>query len=300
MSRVLSYAHGACETPADRAHDRREPAAHGGAASGPRRARRPPPGRSPDLRRARRARRPRRARPAGGGLGRGDRVGIWAPNCAEWVLVQYATARTGAILVNVNPAYRTHELGLRAAPVGLPSCSSAPTRSRRATTRAMVDEVRGDCPDLRRVVVLGSRRLGGAPGRRRPAARRRVGRARGRAGLRRPDQHPVHERHDRLARRARRSPTTTSSTTASSSASCAATPSRDRICDPGALLPLLRHGHGQPRRDLARRLHGRPRAGLRARARRSRRRRGALHGALRRADDVHRRARPTRPSPSST
>src|SRR3954469_25992329 len=44
------------------------------------------------------------------GIGKGDRVGIWAPNCAEWVLVQYATAKIGAILVNVNPAYRTHEL----------------------------------------------------------------------------------------------------------------------------------------------------------------------------------------------
>src|SRR5215470_991497 len=39
-----------------------------------------------------------------------DRVGIWAPNCAEWVLLQYATARIGAILVNINPAYRSHEL----------------------------------------------------------------------------------------------------------------------------------------------------------------------------------------------
>ncbi|MFI7599093.1 AMP-binding protein [Actinoplanes sp. NPDC049681] len=44
------------------------------------------------------------------GIAKGDRVGIWAPNCAEWVIVQYATARIGAILVNVNPAYRTHEL----------------------------------------------------------------------------------------------------------------------------------------------------------------------------------------------
>src|SRR5580704_1342723 len=42
----------------------------------------------------------------------GDRVGIWAPNCAEWVLTQYATAKTGAILVNINPAYRTSELEL--------------------------------------------------------------------------------------------------------------------------------------------------------------------------------------------
>ena len=46
----------------------------------------------------------------GAGIAKGDRVGIWAPNCAEWTLVQYATAKVGAILVNVNPAYRTHEL----------------------------------------------------------------------------------------------------------------------------------------------------------------------------------------------
>ena len=45
------------------------------------------------------------------GIQQGDRVGIWAPNCAEWVLTQYATAKIGAILVNINPAYRTHELG---------------------------------------------------------------------------------------------------------------------------------------------------------------------------------------------
>ena len=44
------------------------------------------------------------------GIAKGERVGIWAPNCAEWVLVQYATARVGAILVNINPAYRSHEL----------------------------------------------------------------------------------------------------------------------------------------------------------------------------------------------
>ena len=40
----------------------------------------------------------------------GDRVGIWAPNCAEWTLTQFATAAAGLILVNINPAYRTHEL----------------------------------------------------------------------------------------------------------------------------------------------------------------------------------------------
>jgi fatty-acyl-CoA synthase len=44
------------------------------------------------------------------GIGRGDRVGIWAPNCVEWILTQFGTARIGAILVNINPAYRTVEL----------------------------------------------------------------------------------------------------------------------------------------------------------------------------------------------
>ena len=44
------------------------------------------------------------------GLQKGDRVGIWSPNCAEWVVVQFATAKAGVILVNINPAYRTHEV----------------------------------------------------------------------------------------------------------------------------------------------------------------------------------------------
>src|SRR5581483_11097799 len=44
------------------------------------------------------------------GLKRGDRVGVWGPNLAEWVVTQYATAKVGVILVNINPAYRTSEL----------------------------------------------------------------------------------------------------------------------------------------------------------------------------------------------
>ena len=47
---------------------------------------------------------------AGLGLRPGDRAGIWSSNCLEWLLLQYATARAGIILVNVNPAYRSHEL----------------------------------------------------------------------------------------------------------------------------------------------------------------------------------------------
>jgi fatty-acyl-CoA synthase len=44
------------------------------------------------------------------GVRKGDRVGVWSPNCSEWTVSQIATAKIGAILVNINPAYRTHEL----------------------------------------------------------------------------------------------------------------------------------------------------------------------------------------------
>ncbi len=88
------------------------------------------------------------------GIGKGDRVGIWAVNCPEWVLVQYATARIGAILVNINPAYRTHELAfvLRQAGVELLIAS---TTYRTSDYRSMADEVRGECPALRKVVHIG-------------------------------------------------------------------------------------------------------------------------------------------------
>jgi fatty-acyl-CoA synthase len=52
------------------------------------------------------------------GVKRGDRVGIWAPNCVEWLLVQFGTARIGAILVNINPAYRATELDYALKKVG--------------------------------------------------------------------------------------------------------------------------------------------------------------------------------------
>ena len=64
---------------------------------------------------------------AGQGIVKGDRVGIWAPNCAEWTLVQYATAKIGAILVNINPAYRTHELQYVLNQAGIKMLVSAPS-----------------------------------------------------------------------------------------------------------------------------------------------------------------------------
>ena len=52
------------------------------------------------------------------GVGKGDRVGIWAPNCAEWAIIQFATARIGAILVTINPAYRAGEVAYALNKVG--------------------------------------------------------------------------------------------------------------------------------------------------------------------------------------
>jgi fatty-acyl-CoA synthase len=91
----------------------------------------------------------------GAGVAKGDRVGIWAPNRPEWVLLQYATARIGAILVNINPAYRTHELRyvLRQAGVGLLVAAEA---FRSSDYRAMIREVRPDCPSLSTEIFLGT------------------------------------------------------------------------------------------------------------------------------------------------
>ena len=88
------------------------------------------------------------------GVGKGDRVGIWAPNCAEWVFVQYGTAKLGAVLVNINPAYRTHELAYVLQQAGISVLVSAP-EFKTSDYRAMVAQVREDCPDLREVLFIG-------------------------------------------------------------------------------------------------------------------------------------------------
>ncbi len=89
------------------------------------------------------------------GLRKGDRLGIWAPNCAEWVLVQFATARLGVILVNVNPAYRSTELGFALRHSGCRMLVAAPAL-KGSDYRAMVAEVRGDLDELEHVVFLES------------------------------------------------------------------------------------------------------------------------------------------------
>ena len=88
------------------------------------------------------------------GVATGDRVGIWAPNCPEWTLTQYATAKIGAILVNINPAYRSHELKYVLGQAGITTLIAAP-KFKTSNYARMIEQVRGECPDLARVVLIG-------------------------------------------------------------------------------------------------------------------------------------------------
>jgi fatty-acyl-CoA synthase len=89
------------------------------------------------------------------GIDQCDRVGVWSPNCPEWVLVQYATARIGAVLVNINPAYRTHELQFVLGQSGTKLLIAAPA-FKTSDYGAMIDEVRGACPALDGSILFGS------------------------------------------------------------------------------------------------------------------------------------------------
>jgi fatty-acyl-CoA synthase len=87
------------------------------------------------------------------GVKQGDRVGIWSPNRAEWVVLQYATARIGAILVNINPAYRTSELRYALQQSGT-SLLVLARGFRTANYVAMLGEVRAECPELHASIVI--------------------------------------------------------------------------------------------------------------------------------------------------
>ncbi|EID54917.1 AMP-binding protein [Saccharomonospora xinjiangensis] len=88
------------------------------------------------------------------GVEKGDRVGIWAPNCPEWTLTQYATAKIGAILVNINPAYRSHELEYVLTQAGI-SMLIAAKEFKTSDYEGMIREVRPRCGALTDVVIIG-------------------------------------------------------------------------------------------------------------------------------------------------
>ena len=87
------------------------------------------------------------------GLGKGDRLGMWSPNNAEWVYIQFAAAKAGVILVNINPAYQTEELRYALSQSGCRALVSA-TGFKSSNYAAMITEVRDSLPDLEHVVLL--------------------------------------------------------------------------------------------------------------------------------------------------
>jgi fatty-acyl-CoA synthase len=87
------------------------------------------------------------------GIEKGDRVGIWAPNCAEWTITQFATAKIGAVLVNVNPAYRTHEFSYAVNQSGMRLLLAA-SSFKTSDYCAIVYQTRADCPTLERTVYV--------------------------------------------------------------------------------------------------------------------------------------------------
>src|ERR1700756_4233383 len=108
------------------------------------------------------------------GLKRGDRIGVWSPNNAEWMITQFATAKAGLILVNINPAYRVAELEYALNKAG---CKALITAARFMTSDylAMLDELAPELaaaspgrlcaarlPDLRLVITIGSNEAPGA------------------------------------------------------------------------------------------------------------------------------------------
>ena len=180
--------------------------------------------------------------------------------------------------------------GLRARPVRGASCSSRRRRSRRATTRRWSPRWRRSAPRSKRVVLIGTpdwdALVAGGDGVAPEALDERMAGLR----LRRPDQHPVHVGHDRVPQGG--DPVAPQHPQQRVLRRRAAALHRGRPGVPArALLPLLRHGDGQPRLHVARVVHRHPGARLRPGGDARGRRRGALHVALRRADDVHRHAR---------
>ncbi len=87
------------------------------------------------------------------GIQPGDRVGVWAPNRYEWVILQYATARIGSILVNINPAYRSHELAFVINQSGLKMLFAA-TQFKSSNYKEIISQVQPECSQLDQVVFF--------------------------------------------------------------------------------------------------------------------------------------------------
>ena len=246
------------------------------------------------------------------GLEKGDRIGIWSPNRWEWLVTQFATARIGLILVNINPAYRLSELDYALNKVGckaLVTAASFKTSDYLAMLATLAPELAtaepgkleaARLPHLRIVIRMGEEPSRGHAELRRRARRGRPGGARaarrdlGVARPRRRHQHPVHPRHHRRAEGRDAHAPQHRQQWQPGHRGDELRPGRPAL-HPGAALPLLRHvdGHARLRHARARRWSFRARASTRGATL------GAVAaerctGAVRRADHVRRDARPSR------
>ena len=164
------------------------------------------------------------------GLAKGDRIGIWAPNCAEWTVTQYATAKLGAILVNINPSYRTHELSYVLRQAGIRMLVIAPS-FKTSNYVAMTEAARHECPDLEEVFVIGESSWTDLLAH----ADEVTDEALAQVAATLDENDPINIQYTSGTtgfRRARRCRTATSSTTAISSARSAATPRRTGSASP--------------------------------------------------------------------
>ena len=228
--------------------------------------------------------------------GKGDRVGVWSPNRAEWALTQYATAKLGVILVNINPAYRLHELEYALGQSGLPLALRRPGAEGRRTSSRWSTTSRARVPDARARDLLRHRRVGARSPTARPTRtqlRRRM------AELDFDD--PINIQYTSGTTGFPKGATLTHHNILNNgyfTGELLGYSERDRVCIPVPLYHCFGMVLGNLGRDLARAVHGLPGGDVRARGDAPGVRRGALHEPLRRADDVHRRARPRPSSPS--
>ena len=160
------------------------------------------------------------------GVEKGERVGIWAPNMAQWTLVQYATAKTGIILVNINPAYRTHELEYVLRQAGI-AYLVAVESFKTSNYRSMIEQVEGGLDDLRGVAYINTQSWDDLLARAAEVSADQVAQLQaGSTPTTRSTSSTPPAQPD--SPRARPSRTATSSTTGSSSGRCAATRRRTR------------------------------------------------------------------------
>ena len=204
----------------------------------------------------------------GAGIAKGDRVGIWAPNCAEWTITQYATAKIGAILVNVNPAYRTHELAYVLNQSGHAAAGLGRRQFKTSDYRAMVErDARPDAPPW-----SGWSTSTPTTGPHRSPTAGAVADDAWPSGCAtpRPDD-PINIQYTSGTTGYPKGATLSHRNILNNgyfTTELISFTERGPALHPGALLPLLRHGHGQPRLHLPRRHDGHP--GARLRPRRSR------------------------------